>query len=78
MHEYGVCEEAILGELPHAQANQGLSVERGLNMWLVFMMLVPPFVALPFVFLLMPTAWGALLWQVVSTGWILFCYKKWM
>jgi hypothetical protein len=27
VHEYGVCEEAILGELPHAQANQGLSTE---------------------------------------------------
>ena len=47
-------------------------------MWFFFLLIVPPFVALPFVFLLMPTAWGALLWQVVSTGWILFCYKKWM
>lgn len=47
-------------------------------MWFVFMMLAPPFVALPFVFLLMPTAWGAVLWQVVSMGWILFCFKKWV
>ena len=31
MQEYGVCEEAILGELPHAQANQGLPTE-GLTM----------------------------------------------
>ena len=27
MYEYGVCEEEILGELPHAQANQGLPTE---------------------------------------------------
>ena len=27
MHEYGVCEEAIPCELPHAQADKGLSTE---------------------------------------------------
>jgi hypothetical protein len=27
VHEYGVCEEAIPCELPHAQADKGLSIE---------------------------------------------------
>jgi hypothetical protein len=27
VQEYGVCEEAILGELPHAQADKSLSTE---------------------------------------------------
>ena len=31
MQEHGVCEEAILGELPHAQADKGLPTE-GLTM----------------------------------------------
>ena len=37
---------------------------------------VPPFVGLPIVFMLMPTAIGALLWQVLSSAWLLFCFKE--
>lgn len=36
----------------------------------------PPLVVLPIIFILMPTALGALLWQVTSTVWLLFCIKR--
>ena len=42
-----------------------------------FMKLVlPPLVALPVIFLLFPTAIGALIWQLLSTAWLLICMKQ--
>jgi hypothetical protein len=46
-------------------------------MWFFFLLVVPPFVALPFFFLLYPTAFGALWWQMLSMCWMMFCFKKW-
>jgi hypothetical protein len=39
-------------------------------------LVVPPIVALPVVFVFLPTAVGALLWQSLSIAWLLFWFKR--
>jgi hypothetical protein len=35
-----------------------------------------PLALLPVIFILMPTAVGALIWQVLSSAWLLFWFNK--
>ena len=35
-----------------------------------------PLVSLPIIFILIPTALGALIWQILSSAWLLFWFNK--
>lgn len=39
-------------------------------------LVIPPLIALPVVFFFFPTAVGALIWQLLSTAWLLLCMKQ--